>query len=172
MTKREVWQRGPIEKVSPILQPVAHALLQSNEDIETYTSGFPDELLWKKPVNMASVGFHLRHIPGVIDRLFTYADGHSLTEEQLEYLKAEANANGNPVALKDLINHAQKQIHAAIHYLESSPEASLTEERFIGRAKIPTTKLGLLFHAAEHSQRHVGQLLVTVNWIKQLHGIT
>lgn len=171
MKNREVWQRGPIEKVPAILQPVAHALLQSSEDMETYTAGLPKELLWEKPSNMASVGFHLRHIPGVIDRLFTYAENKSLSDQQLAYLKSEENIKNESISLNELISHAQKQIETAIQYLQSTSEKDLTEERFIGRAKIPTTKLGLLFHAAEHSQRHVGQLLVTVNWLKNHHGI-
>jgi len=43
---------------------------------------------------------------------------------------------------------------------ETKPD-TLTEIRYVGRAMVPSTHLGLLFHAAEHTQRHVGQLLVT-----------
>ena len=51
-------------------------------------------------------------------------------------------------------------------YFKTIPENTLTDERFVGRKKLPTTLIGLLFHAAEHSQRHVGQLLVTVSVVK------
>lgn len=50
--------------------------------------------------------------------------------------------------------------------LRSTPEASLTEVRGVGRAQLPSTVLGLLFHAAEHTQRHVGQLLVTARVVQ------
>ena len=43
----------------------------------------------------------------------------------------------------------------------STPE-TLTEVRTVGRDRLPSTVLGLLVHSAEHVQRHVGQLLVTV----------
>ena len=39
---------------------------------------FPPSLLWTRPAGLASVGFHLQHIAGVIDRLFTYARGEAL----------------------------------------------------------------------------------------------
>jgi len=32
----------------------------------------------------------------------------------------------------------------------------------VGRKRIPSNVIGLLFHTAEHTQRHTGQLLVTV----------
>jgi hypothetical protein len=35
------------------------------------------------------------------------------------------------------------------------------DERLVGRLKLPSTVVGLLFHAAEHTQRHVGQAATT-----------
>ncbi|HEY9490173.1 MAG TPA: DinB family protein, partial [Chryseosolibacter sp.] len=67
---REFWQRGPVDGVPSLLQPVAHALLQAVEEADRYTIDFPPEFLWKRPADVASVGFHLLHIAGVIDRLF------------------------------------------------------------------------------------------------------
>jgi hypothetical protein len=40
--------------------------------------------------------------------------------------------------------------------------------RQVGRAQLPSTVLGLLFHAAEHAQRHVGQLVTTSKVIRRL----
>jgi hypothetical protein len=40
-------------------------------------------------------------------------------------------------------------------------EATLTATREVGRARLPSTVIGLLFHAAEHTQRHAGQALTT-----------
>lgn len=160
-SKLEVWQRGPVEGVPDLLQPVAHALLQSQEDAKKHTDNFPDELLWEKPFGVASVGFHLNHISGVVSRLFTYADNKKLTAEQLKFLKTEENPDNLPLKLADLIVVLEETVQVAVDYLKQTSTDDLTEFRGLGRAQLPTTKLGLLFHAAEHSQRHIGQLLVT-----------
>src|ERR1700743_2676422 len=87
--KPEVWLRGPLDGIPPLLQPVAHALLQAREEIDELMKDFPEELLWEKPAGMASPGFHLQHLSGVLDRLFTYARGEQLTQQQLTYLANE-----------------------------------------------------------------------------------
>ena len=79
----EVWLRGPIEDVPALLQPVAHALMQANEEIHAKLKNFPNEILWEQPMDMASVGFHLQHIPGVLDRLFSYSKGLELPTRSL-----------------------------------------------------------------------------------------
>lgn len=160
--KLEVWQRGPVDGVPDVLQPVAHALLQAKEDARRYTENFPEELVWEKPYGVASVGFHLNHLSGVVSRLFTYADNKKLTEDQLKFLKAEENPENLPLKLADLIGVFEETVQVAMDYLRQTSVDDLVEFRGLGRAQLPTTKLGLLFHAAEHSQRHIGQLLVTV----------
>src|SRR5690606_27585721 len=89
----EFWQRGPVKDVPPLLQPVAHALLQAAEEAGRFTEDFPAAQLWEKPAGVASVGFHLKHIRGVIDRLFTYARGEGLSAEQLKELAEEQKAS-------------------------------------------------------------------------------
>lgn len=160
-TQPEVWMRGPISGVPPLLQPVAHALLQAGEEIVRCMTGFDDRYLWKKPAGMASAGFHLQHITGVIDRLFTYAQSKPLSLEQLDYLQAEGKAD-HSITSQNLVTACQIQINAAVDQLRKTDETDLTSTRYLGRKRIPTTLMGLLFHAAEHTQRHVGQLLVTV----------
>src|SRR5690554_6421638 len=169
-TRLEVWQRGSIEGVPDLLQPVAHALLQSSEDAGKYTEDFPDELLWEKPFGMASVGFHLNHLTGVVERLFAYADNKRLTEAELKFLKAEENPENLPIRTADLVEVFDQTVRQAVEFLKQTSTHDLTEFRGLGRAQIPTTKLGVLFHAAEHSQRHVGQLLVTVKVLKDSRG--
>src|SRR5262249_59412189 len=85
----EVWLRGPLPDMPPLLQPVAHALLQAREEVVAEMAGFPEELLWERPGGVASVGFHLQHLAGVLDRLFTYAQGRALNETQAQALAAE-----------------------------------------------------------------------------------
>jgi hypothetical protein len=157
----EVWQRGPVDGVPALLQPVAHALLQAVEDVGRYTSDFPPHMLWSRPAGVASVGFHLLHIRGVVDRLFTYARGEVLSAEQLKSLAAEKEVPAVAIQPSFLVEEFRRQVDISILQLKNTPETSLKEARELGRKKIPTTVLGLLFHAAEHTQRHVGQLLVT-----------
>lgn len=86
---KEVWQRGPLPEITPLLQPVAHALLQAREEIQLYMKDFPDTLLWIRPAGMASAGFHLQHLSGVLDRVFTYARAEGLQAEQFAWLEGE-----------------------------------------------------------------------------------
>ena len=158
----EVWLRGAQPGISPLLQPVAHALLQAREEIEILMTGFPDALLWERPAGVASPGFHLQHLAGVLDRLFTYAKGDPLSAQQLNDLKTEGQSSAAENSVASLLNAFYKKVDESIRFLERLDEKSLTEARSVGRAKLPSTVLGLLFHSAEHTMRHTGQLLVTV----------
>jgi len=157
----EVWLRGPLPDVTPLLQPVAHALLQAQEEINSLHKGFPIALLWKKPAGLASVGFHMQHLAGVMDRLLTYARREFLTESQLAYLKQEGTAPFPECTFEDLLQNLNRQFSISLEQIQQTNPDTLLEIRGVGRAQIPSTHLGLLFHAAEHTQRHVGQLLVT-----------
>lgn len=164
--KREFWLRGPMQGIPPLLQPVAHTLLQARDEVNRYMTDFPEIFLWVKPGGMASSGFHLQHITGILDRLFTYARGEGLNERQFTYLSNEANEPERNGSVHDLLEALNKQIDKAIQQLADTDEATLTEVRGVGRAQIPSTVLGLLFHAAEHAMRHTGQLLVTTRILK------
>lgn len=166
----EVWMRGPLNGVPALLQPAAHALLQAREEIDFYLQDFPEELLWEKPAGLASVAFHLQHLTGVLDRLFTYANAASLSDQQLEYLKSEG-VEDRSVTVEQLKNKFDIQIDKAIAQITTTDEASLTDFRGVGRKQLPSTVIGLIFHAAEHTQRHVGQLLVTTRILKYQKGI-
>jgi uncharacterized damage-inducible protein DinB len=143
------------------LQPVAHALLQAREEVEAVMAGFPEERLWSRPGGVASAGFHLQHLSGVLDRLFTYARGESLNDAQLKALEAEG-VQLPGIGTSRLLEEFRRQVELALAELRTIDERTLTVPRTVGRSKLPSTVLGLLVHAAEHTQRHVGQLLVTV----------
>jgi hypothetical protein len=100
----EVWLRGPLPDVPPLLQPVAHALLQAREELDAALLDFPESELWARPAGVASVGFHLQHLTGVLDRLGTYARGLSLTSTQLESLSVEGKCPEPPCQVADLVN--------------------------------------------------------------------
>jgi uncharacterized damage-inducible protein DinB len=137
------------------------------EEIKDLMKDFPDALLWERPADVASPGFHLLHITGVLDRLCTYAKGNQLTEEQLAYLKREAEAQSS---VTDLVDALEQQVQRTLAYFSTIDEKGLTEKRSVGRKALPSTVHGLLFHAAEHTMRHLGQLLVTVKIIKAGNG--
>ena len=163
----EVWLRGPVSGVPPLLQPVVHALLQAREEVNALMIGFPSYLLWEKPFGVASVGFHLQHLTGVLDRLLTYANGNGLSPEQLKSLSTEGTPDP-AISISDLINAFYQQVDKAISQLQHTAERSLTEPRVVGRAQLPSTVIGLLTHAAEHTMRHTGQLTVTVRVVEGL----
>ena len=165
-SKPEYWLRGRIDGIPILLQPVAHALLQAKEEVKSIAADLPEHLLWQKPAGCASAGFHLKHLSGVLDRLFTYARGEMLNAEQLAYLAGEETAQENHDAPGALIRRFEKKVDEALHQLAATTDIQLNEQREVGRAKLPSNTLGLLFHAAEHTQRHVGQFLVTVRVLK------
>ena len=165
MSIPEVWLRGPLNDVPALLQPVAHALLQAREEVNKMMAGFPDGALWEKPYGMASPGFHLQHLAGVLDRLFTYAHGSLLSTQQLDELAAEGKPFVKIYGTAGLVDRFNKQVDTALRQLAQADESELTNPRQVGRQKLPSTVIGLYVHAAEHTMRHVGQLLVTVKCI-------
>jgi len=155
--------RGPLPGVPAVLQPIGHALLQATEEVEAVLKDFDSGNLWVKPAGMASVGFHLRHLRGVLDRLFAYARAEQLSAQQLAYLEREGIPGiDSPI---ELLDNFRSQVDQALAQLRETRNEDLLAPRGIGRKQIPTNVIGLLFHAAEHTQRHVGQLLVTVRWV-------
>lgn len=168
---REFWLRGPIPGVPGLLQPVAHALLQAREEVNTLMVSFPDTLLWERPGGVASPGFHLQHLAGVLDRLLTYARDEALDHAQLRDLAAEGTPTEGQSTVAELLNRFNIQIDKALEQISKTPEPALNQVRFVGRARLPSTVGGLLFHAAEHTQRHNGQLLVTVRILTVQHHL-
>ena len=157
----EVWLRGPVEGITPALMPAAHALLQAAEDLERVAAGLSTSELSATPGGAASIDYHLRHIAGSIDRLTTYARGEKLTESQRTDLRAEHNP-GEPIEeASALVDHVVHAIHKALQQMRDTPASTLFEPRRVGTAGLPSTVIGLLFHAAEHAQRHSGQVITT-----------
>jgi hypothetical protein len=162
----EVWLRGPVAGVPLALQPAAHALLQAAEECERAASSLSTAELWATPHGVASAGFHLRHVAGVVDRLLTYARGDALNERQLASLAREGDPGEPPVAASVLLADVQAATAAALAVMRATPPESLGEPRLVGRAQLPSTVQGLLFHLAEHAQRHAGQLVTTAKIVR------
>lgn len=165
MAKTEWWQRGPVDGIPAVLQPVAHILLQVRESVDELVAPLTDEDWNARPAGVASAAFHVRHIAGVIDRLFTYARGSTLSAEQLAAIPLE----GSELKRGEVANVLQtlsERIDAALEELRTVDVATLGDFRGVGRAQLPSTVIGCLVHGAEHAMRHVGQLSVTVRVVR------
>ena len=158
---REFWLEGPVEGIPPLLVPAAHALLQAGSDLRETASPLTPAQVWLRPNGAASIGFHLRHIAGSLDRLLTYAQGQELSPDQREALAVEKTEPAEPIDVARLLDLVDTTIFRALSILRATPESSLLDQRLVGRAKRPSTVLGLLFHAAEHTSRHTGQVITT-----------
>lgn len=162
----EPWLRGPIDGIDPYLMPAAHALVQVGEDVVNAVDGLTPDELWERPGGAASVGFHLRHIAGATGRLLTYARGEALSPEQVTKAKAEQSPPAEGEDLASLLEGVRTGIEAALEVLRSIPAGKVLDARTVGRAALPSNVLGLVFHAAEHAQRHTGQLIATAKAVR------
>jgi hypothetical protein len=139
------------------LQPVAHSLLQVREEIAEAASVTASQL-WARPGGAASIGFHLMHLAGSLDRLLTYARGRTLNAGQREALAAEDRDDTSRTA-PDLVTTALDALDRALVQVRTTALCTVDEPREVGRARLPSTVLGLLVHAAEHAQRHSAQII-------------
>jgi hypothetical protein len=165
MANTEWWQRGPVEGVPAVLQPVAHILLQVRESVAEMVVPLTEEQWNRRPAGVASAAFHVRHMAGVIDRLFTYARGQGLSAEQLAAIPLE----GAPLAAGDVagvLENLSTRVDAAVEELKTIDVRTLGDFRAVGRAQLPSTVIGCLVHGAEHAMRHVGQLSVTIRVVQ------
>lgn len=140
----------------------------SREDVEAASSGLTAIQLWREPGGIASIGFHLAHLTGSTDRLLTYARGDALSKAQRETLARERTLSIERPTLTDLIAAWQAMVGKALEQLSSTSDAMLLQPRFVGRQQLPSTVLGLMFHAAEHASRHTGQVVTTAKLIRGL----
>jgi hypothetical protein len=154
-----------------VLQPVAHILLQVRESVDELTEALTPPDWNARPAGVASPAFHVRHITGVIDRLFTYARGEALSDEQFAALRSEG-AHLAAADVLDVLSALHARVDAAVAELRTIDVATLGDFRPVGRAKLPSTVIGCLVHGAEHAMRHVGQLSVTTRIVRAGATIT
>lgn len=162
----EIWLTGPVTGIPALLQPVAHGLLQCQREVRATLGGLATEQIWQTPSGLASVGFHARHAAGSLDRLLTYARGDHLSPAQLALLAGEGARARGPSHPDELIAAFDEAIERALLQVRATDESSLLDARFVGRAQLPSTVIGLLVHAAEHTQRHAGQMVTTANLVR------
>ena len=161
----DAWLKGPVAGVPAALQPVAHALLNLQIELEHVLGDASTEEIWRRTSGAAPVGFHVVHLCGSIDRLLTYARWEALSDTQLATLAAEKDEGARPEAnaVRELVRDT---VERAFEQLRATPEATLDEPREVGRKKLPSTVRGLLFHAVEHGARHTGQAITTKKFVR------
>ncbi len=152
----EAWLGGPVSNVDPVLMPAAHSLLQVRQEIPVLLDGLDADQIWARPAASASIGFHAIHLAGATDRLLTYARGEQLSSAQLAAAKSETTRYG--LDASQLVAIVQEAMDAAVEYIRRTSAERVTDAREVGRQRLPSTVLGLIFHAAEHATRHAGQI--------------
>ena len=162
----EPWLRGPIDGVPAVLQPAAHALVMAREDVAAAVAGLSADQVWATPGGAGSIGFHLAHLSGSTDRLLTYARGEALSADQKAALLRERGINETRPPVEALLTEWQACVDGAIARLRNTDANSLGEPRAVGKAQLPSTVLGLIFHAAEHAARHTGQIVTTAKVVR------
>ena len=155
-TLPEPWLRGPASGVSALAAPILFTFQQAREDLAACTEVLTTEQIWATPFGFGSVGFHLRHIAGSTDRLFTYLEGKQLSEGQRAALEAEKQSGASREELLTELGAAFRRGEDIVRALDPM---TLADGRVVGRKRLPTTVIGLLTHIAEHTQRHVGQAI-------------
>lgn len=168
--REEPWLRGSLAGVHPLIAPTLHAYTQAREDLAHWSQGLTEEEIWMRPYGLAPVGYHLRHIAGSVERLTCYLRGEQLTTEQLSNIQREMEPGAGRSKLLAEVNEALDKSEQVIRALDP---AALAEYRSVGRKQLPTTVIGLVVHLAEHTQRHVGELIVTTKIARTAqHGRT
>ncbi len=165
----EPWLRGTLTEVDAVRRQVLHALELGGEDVERWCEALSDAAIHKRPFGVASVAFHLRHMARSLDRLLTYAEDGSLSEEQMSQLGTEMEATGSAAAV---LEEFRAGLEAAARRIGQISPGSYEEARGVGRAQLPSTVGGLLVHCAEHTQRHLGQAITTAKIVLNISNVS
>lgn len=163
----EPWMRGTHAEVPAAGRAVLHALELAFDDMTKWTAGLTDAEVHAQPCGLNSIAVQLRHIAGSVDRILTYAEGNQLSDQQLASLKSEKSGE-EPLA--SLLSSVQAAFAAAAERVRALAGADLETPRTVGRKQLPTTLGGALIHVADHTQRHVGQVVTTAKLLKALRS--
>ena len=159
----EPWLRGTLGEVPAVARAVLHALELASEDVRRWAGALNDAQLKMRPAGLPSVAFQMRHIGRSVDRLLTYAEGGELTVEQLAALKTENDENA---AREELFAEFDEIMARSMIRVRALSREDLEQRRFVGKKRLPSSLGGLLVHVAEHTQRHVGQLITTTKVVE------
>ena len=163
----EPWLRGTLTEFDAVRRQVLHALELALEDAERWCAGLTDAEVNARPGGVAPVAFHLRHVARSLDRLLTYAAVEQLSETQMAELRSEL-APGAVTA--EVLGEFERGVGKAMVRIAGVDPGTFEELRRVGRERLPSTVGGLVVHSAEHTQRHVGQMVTTAQVVRGLRG--
>ncbi len=161
----EPWLRGTHADVPAVGRAVLHAFDLALDDLTKWTAGLTDDEVHAQPLGLTAVSFHLKHIARSTDRLLTYAEGGQISAEQLAALKAE---QGGDETLAELLAEVEASFSNAGDRVRVLATADFDTFRGVGRKQLPTSIGGALVHVADHTQRHVGQVVTTAKVLRAL----
>lgn len=154
----EPWLRGTLTDMPAVARAVLHAFELAQEDVNRWCGSLSEADFNARPSGLPPLAFHLRHIPRSLDRLLSYAEGNQLSAEQITTLKTEMEPGASREAL---FNEFNQGLESAAQRVRALAAGDLEQPRFIGKKQLPTTVGGVLVHLADHTQRHVGQIVTT-----------
>jgi uncharacterized damage-inducible protein DinB len=160
----EPWLRGTLMNVPAVARGVLHAFELAQEDVNRWCESLSEDDLNARPFELPPISFHLRHIARSLDRLLAYAEGNQLSAEQIAALKSEMDPGADREALFAEFSRGLENAAQRVHALAAG---DLEEPRFVGKKQLPTSVGGLLVHLADHTQRHVGQIVTTAKILLQ-----
>jgi uncharacterized damage-inducible protein DinB len=163
----EPWLRGTHSDVPAVGRAVLHALELTLDDLTRWTEGLSGDEVRSQPMGLTAIAFHLRHIARSTDRILTYAEGGQLSGEQLALLKTE---QGGEESLAELLAEVEASFSNAAARIRVLAPADFNTFRGVGRKQLPTSIGGALVHVADHTQRHVGQVVTTAKVLKALRS--
>jgi uncharacterized damage-inducible protein DinB len=166
----EPWISGTHAEVPAVGRAILHAFDLALDDLTKWTNGLTDAEVHEHPLSLPSVAFHLRHIARSTDRLLSYAEGNQISAEQLTALRTEqggAEQSGDE-PLSALLSEVEVSFSNAADRVRILATADFDTFRGVGRKQLPTSIGGALIHVADHTQRHVGQVVTTAKVIKAL----
>ncbi|HEV2136588.1 MAG TPA: DinB family protein [Terracidiphilus sp.] len=163
----EPWMRGTHADVPAVGRAVLHALDLALDDLKKWTDELTDAEIQCHPFGLMPVARHLRHIARSADRLLSYAEGKQLSEEQLKALKTEPQGEET---LSTLLAEVEASFRNAAERIRVIASSDLEAHRGIGRKQLPASAGGALIHVADHTQRHVGQVVTTAKLLRALRG--
>ena len=102
---------------------------------------------------------------GSLDRLLTYAEAGTLSDEQKRWMAGEMS---DPIHQEELFIAWEEGMKFAEARIRAIDISRWEQPRGVGRKQLPTTVGGLLVHCADHTQRHVGQAITTAKILLDL----
>jgi uncharacterized damage-inducible protein DinB len=163
----EPWLSGTNTDLPVVQRAVVHSLQMAEEDTRKWCGELSESELHARPFGLPSVAFQLKHIARSLDRFCTYAEGQALSAEQFAALNSELDSPGS---VDSVFEELQSSILQTKSRLDQIIQRPLETPISIGRKGLPTTLAGLLVHAAEHTQRHVGQAVTTAKLLLAVRG--